>query len=458
MAETADAITGLHHAIAEIDSLARANGLLVADNGAIVNQDWAGVVHDLDRVKVELADRVEQVMRRANAIDEDLTTVVNRARTSQTLDGDVDGLTSAAQAGTASGGLTNGPPAGGSPFDNAGWWDALSDAEKQRIIKEHPEWIGNLDGVPAAARDAANRARLPGERAAIQKQLDELEARLRELSLPEHTEYMKIKAKLASIDAISGILSKSNERQLLLLDMSGDRAKAAIGTGNIDTADHVAVYTPGMNSTVNGNLEGYVRDANQLRVLAEQEMKKVGNGATVAAVAWLGYEPPSGGENPQDLLGEGLARDGANRLAPFLNGIDASRDKDPHLTALGHSYGSLTTGLALQQKTGVDEAIVFGSPGLGTSDPAKIQVTPGHLYNIEADEDFVADLGHPAGHGADPSLLPIPQLSTHDAMTPDGRPLKASIGHSQYTWGDTTSQYNMAMIVAGMNDRVIPAR
>jgi Alpha/beta hydrolase len=471
LAEAADAITGLRHAVAEIDSLAHANGFEVVDNGSVVERATVGKERDLDRVKAELADRVEQVLRRAADIDEDLTIVVNRARAEQTLDGDQAGLTNAAQAGAARGSLSvAGPPQGGSVYDNAGWWDALSAIEQQQIIKEHPDWIGNRDGVPAAARDAANRARIPGERTAIQRQIEELEARSRALMGDRHkdprvkmgeqmalnAEIAKARIKLEAIEALGPILAKG-DRQLLLLDLSGDRAKAAIASGDVDKAEHVAVFTPGMNSTVNGSFGGYVNDMDSLRVHSQRELRRYGDDATVATVAWLGYEPPSTSENPLDALGEGSARDGGDRLAPFLNGIDASRDIDPHLTALGHSYGSLTTGLALQQNTGADDAVVFGSPGLGTSDPGKIMIDHGHTYNLEADGDVVADLGDPLIHGADPSSLPIPQLSTHDAVTPDGQQLHGSHGHSEYTWDDTTSQYNMSVIVAGMNNRVIPA-
>jgi hypothetical protein len=69
----------------------------------------------------------------------------------------------------------------------------------------------------------------------------------------------------------------------------------------------------------------------------------------------------------------------------------------------------------------------------------------------------VADLGDSMIHGVDPSVLPIPQLSTQDAVTPDGRQVHASHGHSEYTGDDTTSQYNMSVIVAGMPNRVVPA-
>ena len=55
-----------------------------------------------------------------------------------------------------------------------------------------------------------------------------------------------------------------------------------------------------------------------------------------------------------------LARAGAHDLAGFYDGIGASHQGVPaELTAIGHSYGSLTTGLALQEpgNHGVTNAI-----------------------------------------------------------------------------------------------------
>jgi hypothetical protein len=72
---------------------------------------------------------------------------------------------------------------------------------------------------------------------------------------------------------------------LLVTDMSGERAKAAIGSGNIDTADNVAVFTPGMNSRVDrGSLAGYVGDMERLRVRVQDETHRAGGHATVAVV------------------------------------------------------------------------------------------------------------------------------------------------------------------------------
>ena len=38
------------------------------------------------------------------------------------------------------------------------WWDSLSEADRQRVLREHPEQIGNLNGIPVDARSQANQA------------------------------------------------------------------------------------------------------------------------------------------------------------------------------------------------------------------------------------------------------------------------------------------------------------
>jgi hypothetical protein len=145
------------------------------------------------------------------------------------------------------------------------------------------------------------------------------------------------------------------------------------------------------------------------------------------------------------------AQEGASKLAPFLNGIDAARDTDPHLTALGHSYGSTTTGLALQQNTGVDDAVFFGSPGLGTSHVGELKVPDGHSFYLEGKNDPVGDLGY---FGIDPSHMDgIEHGSAKEATLPDGRHLTESTGHSAYMDDGSTSQYNMSVVVGGMDER-----
>ncbi|WP_084542666.1 alpha/beta hydrolase [Buchananella hordeovulneris] len=54
----------------------------------------------------------------------------------------------------------------------------------------------------------------------------------------------------------------------------------------------------------------------------------------------------------------------------------------PHLTALGHSYGSTTTGMAADRvRPGViDDVLLFGSPGAGVRDDRDFNVSDGHAW------------------------------------------------------------------------------
>lgn len=170
----------------------------------------------------------------------------------------------------------------------------------------------------------------------------------------------------------------------------------------------------------------------------------------------MGYDAPQIGTDLIDpgrsVANDDLAQAGASDLNEFYNGIDASRGTDPHLTALGHSYGSLTTGLALRQQNGVDDMAIFGSPGLGTSHIQDIDVPAEHVYPIEAKNDVVADFG---AFGIDPSHMDgMTGLSAKDAVLP-GEHYRASEGHSEYLNNDTTSRHNMAALISGNRDRLV---
>ncbi len=174
----------------------------------------------------------------------------------------------------------------------------------------------------------------------------------------------------------------------------------------------------------------------------------------MATVSWLGYEAPQWGDlarPSRSVTDDAAARRGAVDLAAFNNGLDAARTRPAHLTALGHSYGSLTTSLALQRGTGVDDAVLFGSPGLGTSDVADLGLRPGRVYVAEAREDPVADF---ASFGSDPNQLDgVTGLSAARSVI-DGVVRQESVGHSEYLTDDTTSQYGMAAVVAGLPELV----
>ncbi len=354
------------------------------------------------------------------------------------------------------------PPDDASPDQVHAWWSALGPTQQLAVALLSSGQVGNRDGVAAWGRDLANRTQLPLVREQLQRQLDDATSGEHPYEpygggfYIEPAEAQELRDKLAGLDSVQEVLDRGG-RQLLVLDAdSGSQLHAAVAVGDVDTADHVSVFTPGFTTTVKDSLTGIDSDMVGLKVRAQQELARDGSFDTVATVSWLGYDAPQwdGVAFPsQSVASDDLAKKGGDDLAQFYSGINASRDVDPHLTALGHSYGSTTTGFALQHDgTGVDDAIVFGSPGLGTSERDDLDVPDGHLFRVEARRDPVADL---AAFGIDPTWLDgVDGLSAKGADI-DGQQYQESTGHSEYLDDGTTSQYNIAVTVGGQPDRQV---
>lgn len=488
---TAEVLTGIEHAVKEADTLARNHGFIIDDSGTLDDVLTPPEVPGPDRVLIqaELEDRIAQTMRAARDLDNDLSAILRKAINDQIDDSDAHDLTTAAMAGHSHGASALSVvkwPAFGDVTASAAWWDTLSDNQKAWVLRHHPGQLGNRDGIPAAIRDQANRARLPTERIRLEARLNELERQLNNnvidsewlggLTSNHDEELTHIKEKLASLDKIEKMLAEFDAHakngegalaQLLLLDMeSGQHAQAAIGQGDVDNADHVAVYTPGLNSTVGDDMARDLNKMNNLRITTESLTP-----GSIATITWFGYDAPelhefsldptlSGDKQRMEVykdlldsnsvLSDHAAETGAKNLNDFLVGIDASRDNDPHLTAIGHSYGSLTTGLALQTPTGVDDAVFFGSPGIGTNEAGDLRVPEDHAFVLEARGDFVADTGKFSG---DPSgMSGLQPLTTEEMLRSGEKPLGAVTGHSSYLENGSASQHNIAAVIAERPD------
>jgi hypothetical protein len=104
----------------------------------------------------------------------------------------------------------------------------------------------------------------------------------------------------------------------------------------------------------------------------------------------------------------------------------------------------------------VDDVVFFGSPGLGTSHLEDLKVPDGHAFYIEAGQDPVGDLGR---FGIDPSHLSgiehasAKESTVVDPATGEIRHFAEVTGHSSYLLDNSTSQYNMSVVVAGVADR-----
>ncbi|OWY83770.1 hypothetical protein B9C99_01330 [Rhodococcus sp. BUPNP1] len=356
------------------------------------------------------------------------------------------------------------------PVQVAQWWNGLDDTARTALVAEHPERIGALDGLPAAARDLANRALLDDERRRLESVATQLRAELDAMFLggtvidplgvtglftDADAGLEQTVRKIEALDAIDATLAHG-DRQLIALDLSGREAMAAVAVGDVDTADHLAVFVPGAGSTVQGNLQGYDAQVAALRDSARLHL--TGGDPSVAAVTWLNYQAPHWGWGlaftERSPVSDLAARIAAPRLVDFLDGIAASRPDDPRITTVGHSYGAVVSGLALRETGAVDAAVFVGAPGIGTGDVTDLRIPPGSAYLVEAECDIVADVGT---FGGDPSFLAgLTHLPAGPGTTPAGVPLAGITGHSSYLTPGTSSSHHIAGVVAGTAERSTP--
>jgi hypothetical protein len=152
-----------------------------------------------------------------------------------------------------------------------------------------------------------------------------------------------------------------------------------VGTFVRNGASKVSVTVPGIGSTTAATLPDMVGEADKLRLEAARQLLNSPRapGAplpTVLAIAWMGYDPPPNPINtlsPADAMatmGDGQAKAGAQSLSSYLEQV-AANNPNAEVTLLGHSYGSLTSSLALQDLNAqglhpVDNVVFYGSRDL----------------------------------------------------------------------------------------------
>ena len=492
----AEQVAAIARLVELADEVAGTHGLAITDCGAVVEVPGWPVPADptaaqeilltRERARWQVRDDVEQLIARAGDVDAALHASLGAALSGAVAAsaGRAPGLLSLSPGGGADAGSSSVPPGlggpGWTPWDSAAWWMLLTPSERDAVIAEHPERVGPTDGVPAWARDRANRVLL--DRAEVwlvgvqQRLLTSIEPALPLLPtlallpivpllplLPvvaartaKAAASSRVAARLAGVRAIKSVLSQQDgrTRQLLLVDPSGRLVTTAVSVGDLDRSGHVAVFVGGLTTSVEGDIRRYDATMGEMSDLARRQSRVSGDGRDVAAVTWMGYEAPQWDDitDPDhSVLLPRAAQAGAPHLAAFVNGLDASRGaprNQAQLTIWAHSYGSPTAGLALAgANTGVDDLVAFGSPGLGVSDLPALHLPPGRVHVLEAGDDVVADLRR---FGPDPDEMPgADVLSTVSTTLPDGTRGAASSGHSEYLKPGSTSAWNLAAVAAG---------
>ncbi|MFE9461877.1 alpha/beta hydrolase [Streptomyces californicus] len=271
-------------------------------------------------------------------------------------------------------------PLTATPAGRKAWWDGLSPEERERYIELVPERIGNLDGIPALARDAANRRNLPAL-------IDKLEG----------VDTDKARDQLAGLREIQRQLDEDAKPPMYLIGIGDEgNGRAIVSFGDPDASRHVSAYVPGLNTSLD---EEFAK--NDIGRARDTAIGAQGYDESTASIVWLGYDAPQlpdkdGVAGYFAVMGTGRAEKGGAAYRDFMDGISVTnRNEDPHLTAIGHSYGSRTVGAAAARPggiPGVDDIILVGSPGVGVDHAVDLGVGSAHVFVGAAANDPVTKL------------------------------------------------------------------
>ena len=233
------------------------------------------------------------------------------------------------------------------------------------------------DGIPATVRDTANRDNL-------QLLIGKLDGRDDEIS----------QTRLAALRAIDRELRAGGHPPMYLLGIGDEgNGRAIVSYGNPDASKNVSAYVPGLNTSLDDQfVQNDLKRARDMAIGAQRYDE------SSASIVWLGYDAPQTGQSLLgnfSVAGTGRAEQGAPAYNNFMSGLAATNHHDdPHLTAIGHSYGSRTVGAATQHGgiAGVDDIILVGSPGVGVDRADELGVGRNHVFVGAAENDPVTKL------------------------------------------------------------------
>ncbi|MHB9861455.1 alpha/beta hydrolase [Streptomyces sp. YIM S03343] len=361
-----------------------AHGLYTPDVGAGTTNV---IGTNRNRAKAQdIADRIARALREAREIDERYQHVLIKLTAGPGLKVDVktwaDAAADAGAVGVAEEDqLRKNIPLDKPPADRKEWWNHLTQEQREEYLAVYPDVIGNLDGIPAAARDEANR-----------ENIDLLIGKLSEKG------DAKSKTMLDGLKSIENQLRYPDPKfpPMYLLGIGDEgNGRAIVSYGNPDAAKNVSAYVPGLGTGLDTDFA-----RNDLKRARDTAKDAQFFDPSSASIVWLGYDAPqmpaSELMHNLDVVSTHDAKVGASAYNNFMAGISATNEHaDPHITAIGHSYGSLTVGQAAQQHGGIpgaDDIILVGSPGTGADKAADLNIGSNHVFVGAAEHDPVTKL------------------------------------------------------------------
>ena len=384
-------------------------------------------------------------------------------RTDQAVRQAVDGLNSAG----AGGGRMAEPqiPDTKDPYAVNRWWTALTPEQRAQLLRDHPDKIGNLNGIPTEVQSEANLtiqkqdlARVNSAAEAHHVGVDEVQAHPENYGLTptDVTRYHNAVEVQKAMDRYTrDSFARNDQKPNIYLkkydpEAFGGKGAAAIAIGNPDTANNTTVKVSGLTTSVKGGSLDNPDPVNLYNETSRADLTK-----SNAVVMWMGYDAP----DDQAVAVPNMARHGAELLAADVNALDATHLGSSHLTVIGHSYGSTTVAdAAAGYGMRADDIVLIGSPGTDLArSAADFHLPPdGHLYVGAASTDPVTYLGREhlsgpgLGLGNDPSIDGYgstrfhAESSLHDFGT----------DHSRYFEPGSESLYSIADIASGHGDQL----
>lgn len=412
--------------LSEVDQ-ARRDGFEVADDGTVtVGADpapllvllaggQAGLARDLLDIRAaELSSQIREALGRLGAADADAAHDITEALHVTVADEPAE------PAATV--------PAGAWPVqavDVVDAWPVMSQdriaaqiaamslEQRDRLVAEFPDRVGNTDGVPWEMRVAANRRNIA---AAILAETGADDGSRRRIAF--------YRSLLGEVDDPAG--GGRIPRAIVAFDPA--RALLVELNGDLGTARSVAVLVPGVNTTIEGSAAN----------TATARRFVTATGGDVAVITYLGGPFPQV-HDPAAVLFDAAdpryALEMAPRLVAFTEDVDRRVGDGVPVTVIGHSYGGSIVGTAETLGLTSDRTLFLGAAGagVGVDDAGDWRNrNPDVLrYSMTAPGDFIELVqGIPGGpHGADPDEVPgVIRLPT--GYYDDGRPVAGWDAHS----------------------------
>ncbi|MBO1416572.1 alpha/beta hydrolase [Streptomyces sp. FH025] len=395
------------HLLGALDD-ARAHKLNVAADGGITwdqdsgSADFAGP--DAEAQARRISGRITAALTEADHADRTISARLAHLARNAGSGAGLDAATAKTDLAAADA-LERIPAPGTDPTGVKTWWDGLTDEQRHRMILNHPDRIGALDGVPAVGRDQANRINLRQGGQDLQRRLDDLGpapkrflgfAKGEPVPNPEYERWKSrhddLEDKLKGVRAVEKRLNTPVDAAhppafLLGFDTHG-KGHAVIAVNDPDTADNVSTYVPGTGARL-GSINSDINRSDRMVAAADAADRKAGDPSTTSSITWIGYDAP------QSIVLEAAdgsyARNAEDRLHRFETGLRATHEGEPsNNTVLAHSYGTTTVGYTMRDKgLPVDNVVLIASPGCGVEHAEELRIDPSRVYAAQSDGDAI---------------------------------------------------------------------